>query len=259
MPSIILKNKPLLEAILEVRWGQSQQSSPEDEKLDPNYRLLLGRFSMQVEEDYPYHEALPTAQIPDDMVVNLAQHRFRVGAQSWPLLQMGPGLMTVNETQGYDWDDFRARCEKAVESLVQSHPQRNELAIQSLSLRYINAINVDFRKENVFEYLAGKLQTRISLPDSLFSGTTVDSNPNSFNWQVSYPTTGPNEAITMRYAMGKRDEKPALIWELQVKRHYVAKTLDLKSFPGWLATAHDLIDSWFLKLTEGDLRRSFSE
>ena len=71
-----LKNKPLVEAILEFKWKLTSQTASRI-KTDPHYSLLLGRFSEKVERDYPFHEPLPTTQVPDAMVAHMAQHRFR--------------------------------------------------------------------------------------------------------------------------------------------------------------------------------------
>jgi uncharacterized protein (TIGR04255 family) len=58
MPRKELKNKPLVEAILELKWTLPAQATPGMEG-DPHYRLLLGRFSERVESSYPFHGPLP--------------------------------------------------------------------------------------------------------------------------------------------------------------------------------------------------------
>ncbi|QSR84676.1 TIGR04255 family protein [Methylacidimicrobium sp. B4] len=85
MPRKELKNKPLVEVILELRWILPAAGMGGD----PDYHLLLGRFSERVESAYPFHEMLPTAQIPDAMAIQVVQHRFRTGKDRWPLVQMG--------------------------------------------------------------------------------------------------------------------------------------------------------------------------
>ena len=80
--------------------------------LDPHYRLLLGRLFDRFQKDYPVHEQLPTASLPDDMVGQVVQHRFRVAKDDWPLVQVGPGVFTVNDTQHYTWTDFEQRAKK---------------------------------------------------------------------------------------------------------------------------------------------------
>ena len=252
-----LKNKPLVEAILELKWALPSQPTPGTEA-DPHYRLLLGRLSERVQDDYPCHESLPTAQIPDAMVAHMAQHRFRASDGGWPLIQVGPGLLAVNETDGYTWNNFKARCEKAVHSLFDAHPAKQNLKVQELTLRYIDAVEVDFGKESVFRFLKDKMKTSICLPGSLFDGGRVKESPAAFNWQASFPHDDPGGLVTLRFAVGKHKDKSALIWETLVHaaRERIPTMPD--GFSEWIRKAHNLTDDWFFKLIEGELERRFS-
>ena len=60
-----LKNKPLIEAIVEIRWVLEKPNTGITN--DPHYKLLLGRFFDRVSKKYPEHEQLPTASIPDEL------------------------------------------------------------------------------------------------------------------------------------------------------------------------------------------------
>jgi len=252
-----LKNKPLVEAILELKWTLPAPSVPGIEG-DPHYRLLLGRFSERMQGVYPFHEPLPTAQVPDAMVAQMVQHRFRTSEGGWPLIQVGPGIMTVNETDGYTWNDFKNRCAEAVTNLFEAHPAKQKFAVQDLTLRYIDAVEVDFSRESVFKFLQEKMKTNVSLPEGLFDGGRVNRNPAAFNWQASFPHDDPGGLVTLRFAVGKRRGNPALIWEtlVQAARERIPAIPD--GFSEWLGKAHDLTDDWFFKLIEGDLERRFS-
>jgi len=256
MSSKELKHKPLVEAILELRWPL--QTPAPGVEVDPNYRLVLGRFSERIQSDYPFHEPLPTAQIPDEMAAHMPQHRFRTRQNAWPLVQIGPGIMTVNETDSYTWPAFQQRCEKAVASLFDAQPAREEFQVQDVALRYVDAVDVDFQKENVFTFLSEKLKTNVSLPESLFVGSAVQSCPVAFNWQVSFPHDEPGGIMTMRLAMGKRHDTPALIWETVVQTSKERLVISPSTFPQWLSKAHLLADDWFFKLIDGELERRFS-
>jgi len=256
MPRKNLKNKPLVEAVLELRWVLAQQGP--GLHFDPHYRLLLGRFSERINSDYPYHEPLPTSQIPDGMVAHAVQHRFRHAQNEWPLVQIGPGIMTVNDTVKYTWSDFQKRCEDAVGKLYDSHPVSAEFHVQDIVLRYIDAVPFDYTNDNIFTFLADKLKTRISLPDSLFNNTDIQKNPELFNWQASFKHKKPSGMATLRFATGQKDAKPSLIWETLIQ----SSGSDLPKFPDefakWLNDAHDITDDWFFKLIEGELERRFS-
>lgn len=49
----ILKNKPLVEAIFELRWELKEQESRM--KIDPHYKILVGRIYDKVSNEYPFH------------------------------------------------------------------------------------------------------------------------------------------------------------------------------------------------------------
>jgi len=252
-----LKNKPLVEALLELKWLLSPQEGS-DLRIDPHYRLLLGRFSERIQSDYPFHEPLPTSEIPDTMGAHMAQHRFRRSKGSWPLLQIGPGLMTVNATDDYTWPDFQRRCEGAVANLFDAHPCKSELKVTDLTLRYIDAVDVDFQNESVFQFLIDKMKTEIKLPESLFEGVNISNVPSAFNWQASFPHDIPGGFITLRFAMGQRGRNSALLWETLVQTNRDRIPEMPEGFGEWLSKAHDLTDDWFFKMIRGELQRRFS-
>lgn len=209
-----LNHKPLAEAILELKWNWQLGVG----KLgnDPNYRILLGRLSERVSTLYPVHEPLPTASAPDEMVSHFAQHRFRAREDGWPLVQLGPGVFTLNETSGYTWLDFKQRCEGAIEILMDSYPNREAFRPQSLTLWYINSVEHDYTKNNIFDFLKQKMKTKLELPESLFANPHVRPDPVAFKWQVSYRLTKPRGEIKIRLGTGTANDKPALIWETLV-------------------------------------------
>jgi len=252
-----LKNKPLVEAIVEIRWLLPDQGIP-GIAVDPYYRLLLGRFSERVEKDYPAHEALQTASIPDGMVPHVVQHRFRAAKDSWPLVQLGPGIMTVNDTAGYKWEGFQEKCEKALDQLFEAHPSSENFKIQDIVLRYIDAVAFNLDEENIFKFLREKMKIGLALPDNLFADTKISKNPSSFNWQASFSIKEPEGMITMRFANGVKDDQSSLIWETIVHSSgtQIPKLPD--GFSRWLHSAHNVTDDWFFKLIEGELERGFS-
>lgn len=256
MPVKELKFKPLVEAILEVRWAL--QSLGVGREHDPHYRLLLGRFSDRVKDDYPAYEQLPLASVPDELIGHTVQHRFRVEQKRWPLLQLGPGVMTVNSTSDYTWADFQPRVLTAVERLYKSHPKTDEFKVSQLILRYIDAVEFDYRGADAYAFLREKLKLDLRLPENLFDDTGVKSRPATFSWQTAFSSNSPPGIINVKFATGQKEGQPAIIWESTVQ----STGDDLPSLPDafgkWFEEAHKLTDDWFFKLIEGDLERRFS-
>lgn len=250
-----LKNKPLVEAILEIRW--KLHGLPPGPQVDPHYKLLLGRLFDRMLKDYPEHEQLPTANVPDELVGHVVQHRFRVAANSWPLVQVGPGVFTVNSTADYKWSDFRPRVLSAIEKLFDAHPKVEELKITNLILRYIDAVDFDHGVHNAFEFLRDKLKMNVSLPEILFKGTAVENKPNNFTCQCSFKCQKPKGLINIRFATGQKSNVPAMVWETTVESAGDDLPEMPKGFEGWLDAAHDITDDWFFKMIEGELERRF--
>lgn len=261
MPRKDLKNKPLVEAILEVRWripGQPAGQPAPGVEGDPHYRFLLGRFSERVQKKYPFHEPLPTASIPDVMVPYMPQHRFRVKDTGWPLLQMGPGIMTVNDTEGYTWTDFNKRCQDAVSLLLDAHPSPSEFKVQNVTLRYIDAVSFDYGANDVFQFLKDKMKITLGFPESLFEGTHVAPNPTRFSWQTSFANKEPDGTVTITFGTGLKGGSPVMMWETIIQSEG-QELPDLRAgFSKWLSLAHDITDDWFFKLIDGELERRFS-
>ncbi len=251
-----LKNKPLLEAILEIRW-QLVKSGTGEEK-DPNYKLLLGRLYDRLRPFYPEHEQLPSASVPDELVGHVVQHRFRVAQNEWPLVQVGPGVLTFNETKKYRWQDFQERIQDVFTKFYDAHPKIEDLRIQSLFLRYIDAVAFDYLKDNVFDFWKDNLKLNLQLPDNLFANTGVDQLPVHSNWQTTFRCHSPNGVVKLYFTTGQQDDKPAVIWETAV----ISAGNDLPSMPAdfssWINAAHEVTSDWFFKLIHGDLERRFA-
>ncbi|HQJ73851.1 MAG TPA: TIGR04255 family protein [Candidatus Dojkabacteria bacterium] len=252
----ILKNKPLVEAIFELRW-ELQELAP-GMKTDPHYRIIVGRIYDKVSNEYPFHEQLPTASMPDEIAGYVVQHRFRKGKDKWPLIQIGPGIITVNDTEGYLWEDFEKRIIKSVNTLFEAYPDpKNNLKFSSVVLRYINAIAFDFEKENILDFLKEQMKININLHMKLFQGTDVKEQPLGLDLRISFVSTKPKGAIQLRFVRGKAKESDALIWEtiVQSTPEDIPKSQD--EILDWVKKAHDLTYDWFFKLIEGELLRRF--
>jgi uncharacterized protein (TIGR04255 family) len=255
MPRKVLKNKPLVEAIFELRWELTQVA--EGIKVDPHYKILVGSLYSKLKEEYKFHEPLPSSSLPDDMAGHVIQHRFRRDKNEWPLIQIGPGILTVNDTSGYLWEEFEKKVTDAINCFFESYPEPEKITINSLLLRYIDAVEFNYQAENIFNFLSKHMKTGIELYPALFNETGVDSVPSSFDWRFSFPCTKPEGTIHLRLVKGKKDNADGLIWETMVQSTIGKTSQESEEIQAWLSGAHDLTDDWFFKLIEGELERRF--
>ncbi len=252
----ILKNKPLVEAIFELRW--ELQETDQGMKVDPHYKLLLGRIYDRVKEGYPFHEQLPTANIPEELAGYAVQHRFRKNKNEWPLIQLGPGVISLHDTEGYVWEDFEDRIQKMINVLLDAYPDsRNSLCMNRLLLRYIDAIDFDYQSTNVFEFLKDDMKLSINLYEKLFEETGVEKLPGHFDLKFSFSASKPKSAVHLRFFRGKRKNVDSLIWETHVHSFGESVPNNKGEIAKWLDDAHTLTDDWFFKIIEGDLLRRF--
>jgi len=251
-----LKNKPLAEAIFELRWDL-QETAPQI-KIDPHYKLLVGTLYNELQNEYEHHEQLITASMPDEITGYMPQHRFRKGKSKWPLIQIGPGVITVNDTEGYIWEDFEKRIIRAVYALFKVYPDSEKnLKINQLQLRYINAIEFDFEKDNIFTFLREHMKTGVTLHQALFEDTGVEDLPLNFDLKFSFPSAKPKGTVNIRFGHGKKNNADAMLWEtmVQSKEDDAAKMKD--KIADWIDGAHKLTDDWFFKLIKGELLERF--
>jgi uncharacterized protein (TIGR04255 family) len=247
-----LANPPIVEALVEVRWAM--EKTP-----DPYYQLLLGSFYQRIKSDYPFHEALPTASIPDEVTGSVVKHRFRVAKDSWPLIQIGPGIMSINETEKYTtFEKFKPHAVKALNDLFESHPNKSELEIKKLILRYIDAKELDYSQENIYTFINEKMHIPMNLPEFIFQEGRLEKIPTSFKLQTSLRCKSPAGMAILSFSTGTLKGKPALIWE-QILRSEDDDIDDMPSkFEEWIDSAHEVVHAWFEKLIAGDLETEFS-
>jgi len=251
-----LKNKPLVEAIFELRWNLQKQAP--GIRIDPHYKILVGRLYDKVSREYPHHIQLPTANMPDEIAEYVVQHQFRKGKEQWPLIQVGPGLVTLNSTHDYTWLDFEERICNLIEALFETYPNSDtNLKINKLILRYIDAVDFDYENDNVFVFLKNKMKTEIGLYEELFKDTGVDSSPLHIDLRFSFPSRQPKGAVLLRFFRGMKTGENALFWETQMQSIGAHAPSDKNRIKLWVQDSHALMDDWFFKIIEGDLLRRF--
>jgi len=256
MNDIVLKNKPLIEAILDFRWKLPQKTG--DIYWDPNYKLLVGKLYSSIESMYPNAQQLPAVSLPEEMASYVVQHQFRQEDGGWPLVQIGPGVLTLNDTEKYVWSDFEKRIRNLLNAFFSAYPNsESALSTESIMLRYIDAIDFNFKDENVFEFLKSKLKTTINIYPKLFDGDNVRKLPVGLDFRYFFESNKPAGIIQHRFTRGQKDERDALIWETLIQSSKKNAPESKDQILNWVNEAHNLSRDWFFKMIEGDLRKRF--
>jgi len=172
MSSRKLKNAPLQEVVFELKW-----ELPLDENgipYDPGFDNALGLFAKEIEHRFPIQKSL----LPPNSNRNTAYqltHQFWQQELVWPVVQLGRGILTVNDVEGnYVWDEnYRPIIELAVESLVRSY--KNKLQLSAFSLQYVDAVDVAAGVTNSSEFIANNFRTQV------INDYTVPGQPNGIS------------------------------------------------------------------------------
>jgi len=250
----ILKNKPLVESIFELKWDIIKFQN----RTDPHYRILPGAIYDRVRKKYKFHEVLPTTTMPDEVSCYIIQHRFRKSKSKWPLIQIGPGILTLNDTESYIWEDFEKRISDLLDHFIDVYPEKKILDFSEVTLRYIDAIPFDYDQNNIFDFLDRDMKLKVQFHDDLFNETGVGKSPLEYDLKFFYPINEIKGIIHARFRKGKLKNENSLIWETMTQSKDKSVIKDIKSIKSWLKKAHKLTDKWFFKMIEGNLLKRFS-
>ena len=145
-PHSRLPNAPLAEVVFELRWGiDADDKIPPPLRRDPGYYACLDAF-------YAVADRLGFRVVkhvnPSPTAYSIEYRFYKSEADSFPLLQIGPGIFAVNESTAYTWGQYKSLCIDATKGLLSSYPKLRRFSSvpAQLELRYIN----------VFKPLEGK-------------------------------------------------------------------------------------------------------
>jgi len=230
----------------------------ESARIDPHYKLLIGRMFDRIGEDYPVHVQLPAASMPDEIVSHVVQHQFRKTEHGWPLVQLGPGVLTLNDTDGYVWSNFESRISRIVAALYEGYPSSTDiLRPTALILRYIDAVEFEFDKENVFDFLSHMLKTTVRIDQKVFEATGVQQSPQNVDMSLTFQSDQPIGVAHIRIVRGSKNGNDALVWETQVQSGGKDTPKSVDTILAWVRQAHSLTHAWFFNMISGELLERF--
>lgn len=258
---IQLADSPLVEAWLELRW----KALPELERQADYYF----RFYSQISDRFGHIEAQPGRAVPDEFGPFAIHYRFRSGPGEWPLFQLGPRVATVNFTPPvYSWEPFVEEANYLRSGLVTALDEE-ELQIETITLRYRNAIPFNWPANDLLRFLSNNLNLQIEPSQHIPGSLSRHPWPSQIDVQLTYELTQPVATGTLRIATGTRrvDEEngakaeslPVLAFDLIVRSEDddAPSVMRNDEFERWLRDAHAIIHEWFFSMIEGSLRAEF--
>jgi uncharacterized protein (TIGR04255 family) len=249
-----LPRNPLAEVIFELRWKLTGGPPAPTPPIDPSYKLMVGSFYDRVRPQYPVHEQLPAATIPDEFAPYIVQHRFRRAENGYPLVQVGPGILSANDTAGYSWKTYLPRVLEAVGNLRDTYT--GDLAPEGVTLRYINALPFDFTIQDVLACMRDDLKVSVAFPQQLFTEQPVQERPRAFSLESVHGLTDPPGTVVLKMGTAEVNGERRLLWETVVQSAGT-DVPPLAELGQWLEKAHAVARAWFFTLIEGSIENEY--
>ncbi len=252
----ILLNPPLVEAIYELRW--ELQTDPSTGRVrDVAYPMMFGRLYERFKDQFPIVEDLPSVQAHPETAPFIVRHRMRKD-NAWPLVQIGPGIATINDGKGYSWTQFQRLVLHLMRSITELYPKKTfPLNFIKSEMRYINAISFDIQREDALTYLADKLHLKLEVDPQLFELGRMLDKPNAVSINLAYALKQPVGNLMLSANLGQMDGIPAYI--IQSVTQSLGETVpqEASEMEQWMQETHELLEHCFLSLCKGPLLQMF--
>lgn len=241
-----LSNPFLLESIFEIRW-ELQGDQQSGRFRDPAYPMMYGRMYEHLKNDFPLIEDLPSVQAHPEVTPYTVRHRLRKERNSMPLVQIGPGILTINDGKDYSWNEFKALAIRLMELVDSLYPKSTMgLNFVKAELRYITGI--PFTQEDPLAFLSDKLRIKVAVPHDLLLQPAVANN---VGINLAYPLSQPVGNLILSANLGQVDSKPAYIMQSVIQSGGEVVPQNGKELDRWLARANVAADQSVQSLTKG--------
>ncbi len=237
-----LPKAPLLEVIFELRWQIKQKSDL------TKYQYLIGDLYSAIKETYPERESLAPPEVPIDILINSPVHRFRKDKNEYPLVQIGPGVLTLNTTDdNYFYNDFYNWAEILNKKFFTVFPIESETF--NSNLLYLDFFKFDFKNQNVNDFINESFNININQGFMIETG-----NPFNLDLGFFYETDLGNLSVTLKKGQNGKKEDGIV---MQTSLHGKESMKSSDNVLSWLNQAHEFSSKLFKEITKGELYNSF--
>lgn len=239
-----LPNAPLVEVVFELNWDIITKSDLID------FQYLYGDLYAILKENYPIRESLTPPEIPYEALKNIPVFRFRKSDSSYPLIQIGPGVISINTLNNYYiWEDFREEIHQLINRLKEIYPKFNQINIRP-ALIYIDFIKLDIEKQTGYDFINENFN--ITVNSNILS--EIETKIKDINVNANYEID--SDLLSINITEGKaNDSIEGLV--LQTKINGKQEIHNNESLKLWLENAHSLSSKTFKSLIREELYNTF--
>ncbi|SMD36637.1 TIGR04255 family protein [Reichenbachiella faecimaris] len=243
-----LPKAPLQEVILEIKWELSLDSQSKS-FVDPNFNFALGKFHQSIVNDFPVKNQKIPNDIPLQMIPHQVLHQFWSSKNVWPVVQIGPGIISINDTEkNYVWEEkFHPLAESVIEKLVSAY--ENDIKFKEYSLRYIDVVNV-----NDYDFSDWKLFLETNFNFSFKNSFNTKGELKDFQFNQSFELKD-NSLLHISFSSGRNNKnEEVFVWQTTVSRRQGINQSDLLN---WIDEAHTCASNTFKDICKPKFYGSF--
>lgn len=253
----VLLHPPLIEVIFELRW-EIEADQQSQKMRDPSYPMMYGSLYERLKKELPVIEDLPSTQAHPESTPYVPRHRMRREKDGYPLVQIGPGILTVNESKNYSWGQFSKLALKMIGAIVDLFPhQTMPLNFIKSELRYVNGIKFDIARENPLAFMKEKLHMNIEMDTELFEKNRLNERPNALGLNIAYALEKPLGNLAISANLGQFEGKPAFIQQTLIQSFGELAPTNTEGFEPWLEEAHQTAENTFQVFSKGELMQRY--
>lgn len=256
-----IKTMPrLAEAWMTAKWILSSEPGIPHMLKDAAYPLIVGTFRETIREDFPVLNELDANRAPLDFLPYIPRLQFRSSGSMWPLIQIGPGLTTLNFVENYSWKDFEKYALLLRKKLTESYQKENEtLRLSLMSLRYRYVFDFNYSVDNILDFIREKLNVAITLPSNIANVDQQVKLPEEINFSITYTLKEKLKGI-IRLVNGTETRDKEVVKVFLVDIEVICESQQIEdvfiskdSLKTWLNQAHNISVAWLSELGIRDL------
>lgn len=238
-----LPNAPLVEVIFEIKWQIINQNDIVD------FQYLHGDLYSVIKSKYPARENLIPPEIPVEALKGKPFYRYRSGENNYPLVQLGPGVLSINNTdEDYYWDTFEKEIDYLLDSFVSVYPKSNELKFTP-SLTYIDFFEIDFEKTSSLKFINENFNLNIT--QSFLSKENISKELNlMFSFEINDKTL----VLEFKHAMLNQNKKGIVLQTKIVGQNIKYSRTNLSE---WINESHNTTRKVFMDIVREELYETF--
>lgn len=262
-----LPNAPLAEVVFEIRWElQGEDNLPPPLKVDPGFPAVVDRFTDGARAlGFPaYRDMQPMHQTAGWGVF---RRHYVKDDQPFPIFQIGPGIFAVNQSSGYQWNEFRDLALNGLRLLIRSYPRLKSFAFTPvhIELRYVDAFDAELiGTVDFFEFATNATTLQVALPKFIrtepFSTTETRARI-----QAGFKLTKrKNTIFSFDLGPGKNEEVEIMRLESKVlsasadiPKMRLGRASSLDGVTQWLEESHELTSAFFKSFVKASILEKF--